>query len=45
MLLLLAAGRSYVGAQLPDLLVLTTQDVDDIGRDDYLESFHGCPWA
>jgi hypothetical protein len=35
-----ASDALYVGAQLPDLLVLMTQDVDDVRRDHCLECLH-----
>jgi hypothetical protein len=36
----IATGSLYVSAQLPDLLVLMTQDVDDVRRDHCLECLH-----
>src|SRR5690349_21552047 len=36
-------GCPYVSAQVPDLLVLVTQDVNDVRRDHSLEDFHGRP--
>jgi hypothetical protein len=38
-----ATGSPYVGAQLPDLLVLMMQDGDDVWRDHSLESLHDRP--
>jgi hypothetical protein len=40
-----APGFAHVGAELPDPLVLETKNVDDVGRDYDLESWHGEPLA
>jgi hypothetical protein len=40
-----APGPAHVDAQLSDLLMVMTEDVNDVGRDDYLESFHSAPLA